>query len=70
MNYKTLILMILSTAISCNSINPEVYVYETSESGNQLSLQTTFEHDSEASTIVINSKKELQTITGFGGALY
>ncbi len=60
--------MILSTAISCNSIKPEVQVYETSESGNQLSLQTTFEHDSEASTIVINSKKEFQTITGFGGA--
>ena len=68
MNYKTLILMILFTAISCNSISPEVHVYETSESGNQLSLQTTFEHDSEVSTIVINSKKELQTITGFGGA--
>ncbi|MGB2370148.1 MAG: glycoside hydrolase family 30 protein [Flavobacteriaceae bacterium] len=60
--------MILFTAISCNSINPEVQVYETSESGNQLSLQTTFELDSEASTIEINSKKELQTITGFGGA--
>ena len=60
--------MILSTAISCNSIKQEVQVYETSESGNQLSLQTTFEHDSEASTIVINSKKEFQTITGFGGA--
>ncbi len=60
--------MILSTAISCNSINPEVQVYETSESGNQLSLQTTFEHDFEVSTIVINSKKEFQTITGFGGA--
>ena len=56
--------MILSTAISCNSIKPEVQVYETSESGNQLSLQTTFEHDSEVSTIVINSKKEFQTITG------
>ena len=68
MYYKTLFLMILSTAISCNSINLEVQVYETSESGNQLSLQTTFEHDSEASTIVINSKKEFQTITGFGGA--
>ena len=68
MNYKTLFLMILFTAISCISINPEVHVYETSESGNQLSLKTKFEHDSEASTIVINSKKELQTITGFGGA--
>ena len=68
MYYKTLFLMILSTVISCNSINLEVQVYETSESGNQLSLQTTFEHDSEASTIVINSKKEFQTITGFGGA--
>ena len=68
MYYKTLSLMILFTAISCNSINPEVQVYETSESGNQLSLQASFEHDSEASTIVINSKIELQTITGFGGA--
>ncbi len=68
MYYKTFFLMILFTAISCNSINPEVQVYETSESGNQLSLQTTFELDSEASTIEINSKKELQTITGFGGA--
>ena len=68
MYYKTLFLTILFTAISCYSINPEVQVYETSESGNQLSLQTSFEHDSEASTIVINSKKELQTITGFGGA--
>ena len=68
MYYKTFFLMILFTAISCNSINPEVQVYETSESGNQLSLLTTFELDSEASTIVINSKKELQTITGFGGA--
>jgi glucosylceramidase len=68
MYYKILFLMILFTAISSNSINPEVQVYETSESGNQLSLQTSFEHDSEASTIVINSKKELQTITGFGGA--
>ena len=68
MYYKTLFLTILFTAISCYSINPEVQVYETSESGNQLSLQTSFEHDSEASTIEINSKKELQTITGFGGA--
>lgn len=68
MYYKTFSLMVLFTAISCNSINSEVQVYETSESGNQLSLQTTFEHDSESSTIVINSKKELQTITGFGGA--
>jgi glucosylceramidase len=68
MYYKILFLMILFTAISSNSINPEVQVYETSESGNQLSLQTSFEHDSEASTIVIYSKKELQTITGFGGA--
>jgi hypothetical protein len=62
MYYKTLFLMILFTAISCNSINPEVQVYETSENANQLSLQTTFEHDSEALTIVINSKKEPQTI--------
>ena len=68
MYYKTLFLMILFTVISCNSINLEVQVFETSESGNQLSLQTSFEHGSEASTIMINSKKEFQTITGFGGA--
>ena len=55
-------------AISCNSINTEVQVYETSESGNLLHLRTTFEQDAEPSTIELNSKKEFQTISGFGGA--
>ena len=68
MYQKTFLLMILFAAISCDSIKPELQVYETSESGNQLNLLTTFEEDSDASTIEINSKKELQTITGFGGA--
>ena len=68
MYQKTFLLMILFAAISCDSIKPELQVYETSESGNQLNLLTTFEEDSDTSTIEINSKKELQTITGFGGA--
>ncbi|MGB2233456.1 MAG: glycosyl hydrolase family 30, partial [Flavobacteriaceae bacterium] len=55
-------------AISCNSINTKVEVYETSESGNLLHLRTTFEQDAEPSTIELNSKKEFQTISGFGGA--
>ncbi len=55
-------------ASSCNSVNPEVQVFETSESGNQLSLRTTFEALTEESTIALNPAKEFQTITGFGGA--
>lgn len=65
---KTLFSIILFMAISCNSINTKVEVYETSESGNLLHLRTTFEQDAEPSTIELNSKKELQTISGFGGA--
>ena len=65
---KTLFSIILFMAISCNSINTEVQVYETSESGNLLRLLTTFEQDAEPSTIELNPKKELQTISGFGGA--
>jgi len=65
---KTLFSIILFMAISCNSINTEVQVYETSESGNLLRLLTTFEQDAEPSTIELNSKKEFQTISGFGGA--
>ena len=65
---KTLFSIILFMAISCNSINTEVQVYETSESGNLLHLRTTFEQDAEPSTIELNSKKEFQTISGFGGA--
>ena len=55
-------------ASSCNSVNPEMQVFETSESGNQLSLRTTFEALTEESTIALNPAKEFQTITGFGGA--
>ena len=55
-------------ASSSNSVNPEVQVFETSESGNQLSLRTTFEALTEESTIALNPAKEFQTITGFGGA--
>ena len=65
---KTLFSIILFMAISCNSINTEVQVYETSESGNLLRLLTTFEQDAEPSKIELNPKKELQTISGFGGA--
>ena len=65
---KTLFSIILFMVISCNSINTEVQVYETSESGNLLRLLTTFEQDAEPSTIELNPKKELQTISGFGGA--
>ena len=48
----------------------DVTVYETSESGNQLTLLTDFEpfEDSSAVEIRINPEKTFQTITGFGGA--
>lgn len=46
-----------------------IEVYETSESGNKLTLVSEFLKESEqSSNIVINPEKEFQTITGFGGA--
>lgn len=53
---------------SCDPTKPDVQVYETSESGHQLTLQTEFEQLEQVSNISLDPTKELQTITGFGGA--
>lgn len=64
--FIALILAILGT--SCNQKVLEVSVYETSKSGNKLTLRTNFEVADSSSSVTINTSKEFQTITGFGGA--
>jgi glucosylceramidase len=46
----------------------KVEVYETSASGNKLTLVKDFTTSDSVSTIVLNPEKKYQTITGFGGA--
>lgn len=54
--------------VSCTSNKPKIEVYETSESGNKLTLVTAFETVENTTTIDLDTTSELQTITGFGGA--
>ncbi|WP_299520428.1 glycoside hydrolase family 30 protein [Winogradskyella sp.] len=61
-----LILMLMSCAEKQEQLNLEVY--ETSESGNQLTQLTEFELTDSVSQITLNPEKKYQTITGFGGA--
>ena len=63
-----LILMSIAMLSSCTRKNQDVEVYETSESGNQLTQITNFHQAENPSSIKVNSETELQTITGFGGA--
>ncbi len=53
---------------SCMQNPLEVAVYETSESGNKLTLRTDFQATENTSLITLDVSKEYQTITGFGGA--
>ena len=54
---------------SCNKKNQQmVEVYETSKSGNKLTLITEYLGSEKASNITLNPKKKYQTISGFGGA--
>ena len=46
----------------------KIKVYETSESGHQLTEITSFSNNTAASTIKLDTNKRFQTITGFGGA--
>lgn len=63
------LLLISLIMVSCNSHKElEVTVVETSRSGNKLSPVTEFESTKEASSIILDSSKKYQTITGFGGA--
>ena len=68
-NYFFSILFLL-VIMSCNQVDNKlvVDVYETSESGNKLTKLTEFTADENPSTIKLNPKEQLQTITGFGGA--
>lgn len=61
-----LILIMMGT--SCTQNNLEVEVFETSESGNKLTQLKQFKAADNTSSIILNPSKELQTITGFGGA--
>ena len=62
--YLILILM----GISCTYNDLAVEVFETSESGNKLTKVKPFDAAENLSTISLDASKELQTITGFGGA--
>ena len=54
---------------SCNKKHQQmIEVYETSKSGNKLTLITEFLDSEKASSITLNPKKKYQTISGFGGA--
>ena len=70
MKTKTLLIGLIFTlmATSCTDGSPEITVYETSESGNKLTQVHDFKTLEAPSTITIDTSKELQTITGFGGA--
>ncbi|MCH1517889.1 MAG: glycosyl hydrolase [Flavobacteriaceae bacterium] len=51
-----------------NDDKKKITVYETSESGHQLTPITSFSANAPTGTIQINQEKHLQTISGFGGA--
>ena len=61
-----LILTIMAT--SCTDESPEITVYETSESGNKLTQVTDFKALENPTSITLDTSKEFQTISGFGGA--
>jgi glucosylceramidase len=63
-----LLLLIFMTSCVEKQKQLEIQVYETSESGNKLTLVTEFLPNENASEININPETIFQTITGFGGA--
>lgn len=68
----TLSLILLSFMSTLNGFSNDdkkkITVYETSESGHQLTPITSFSANAPTGTIQINQEKHLQTISGFGGA--
>lgn len=68
----TLSLILLSFMSTLNGFSNDdkkkITVYETSESGHQLTAITSFSANAPTGTIQINQEKHLQTISGFGGA--
>ena len=67
-NTLLICLIFILMATSCNEGFLEIKVYETSESGNKLTQVNDFNSPEAASTITLDTSKEFQTITGFGGA--
>mgnify|MGYP001164897428 FL=1 len=62
------VLVINFFSVGCKNTNIKFEVYETSKSGNKLTLVKDFELIGQTSEIVLNYDDEFQTITGFGGA--
>ncbi len=67
---NTIAFIAILIMISCNNENNKLMidVYETSASGNKLTQITEFKKSDNATQIKLLPDKELQTITGFGGA--
>ena len=66
----TLVTILLFTLLSCNMSNDEmnVQIFETSESGNQLTELQKFEETENRVAVTINPEETFQEITGFGGS--
>ena len=67
---NTILLVVILIMISCNKEHKTLLadVYETSASGNKLTQLSEFEKADDFTQIKLLPEKELQTITGFGGA--
>ncbi|QSE96428.1 glycoside hydrolase family 30 protein [Fulvivirga lutea] len=69
--HNILIICFLTTFISCNNDEKEpmnIDVFETSASGNKLTLLSEFEKAESTVEIVLNPEAQFQKITGFGGS--
>src|SRR6056297_3601598 len=67
----TLVTILLFTLISCDMNNDDemnVQIFETSESGNQLTELQEFEETENRVAVTINPEETFQEITGFGGS--
>ncbi|MBT8276814.1 MAG: glycosyl hydrolase family 30 [Bacteroidia bacterium] len=67
------LIILLTTIMACKSEKKsekslEVEVYETSQKGNKLTRISDFPESKDSLVIQLRPEKELQTITGFGGA--
>ncbi len=66
----TLLTILIFTLISCdmNSNEMNIQIFETSESGNQLTELQEFEETENRVAVTINPEETFQEITGFGGS--
>ena len=70
MKFNTILsfLIIISTFSCMNSKKETLTVFETSQSGNQLTELSNFDSGVTPSSIHLNFEQKFQTISGFGGA--